>query len=76
MKELNFYTVAASKRKAATLGRDLSFWSWWTESNPRPADYKSAALPAELHQHYSAVCRHVDLIMRHTLLLINILCLK
>ena len=26
-------------------------WSWWTESNPRPADYKSAALPAELHQH-------------------------
>ena len=26
------------------------FWSWWTESNPRPADYKSAALPAELHQ--------------------------
>ena len=27
------------------------FWSWWTDSNPRPADYKSAALPAELHQH-------------------------
>lgn len=26
------------------------FWSWWTDSNPRPADYKSAALPAELHQ--------------------------
>ena len=26
-------------------------WSWWTDSNPRPADYKSAALPAELHQH-------------------------
>ena len=25
-------------------------WSWWTDSNPRPADYKSAALPAELHQ--------------------------
>ena len=26
-------------------------WSWWTDSNPRPADYKSAALPTELHQH-------------------------
>ena len=29
-------------------------WSWWTDSNPRPADYKSAALPAELHQHLNA----------------------
>ena len=32
-------------------------WSWQTDSNPRPADYKSAALPAELHQrigHYSS----------------------
>ena len=28
-------------------------WSWWTDSNPRPADYKSAALPAELHQRRS-----------------------
>ena len=27
-------------------------WSWWTDLNPRPADYKSAALPAELHQHF------------------------
>ena len=27
------------------------FWSWWTDLNPRPADYKSAALPTELHQH-------------------------
>ena len=26
-------------------------WSWQTDSNPRPADYKSAALPAELCQH-------------------------
>ena len=23
----------------------LFFWSWWRESNPQPADYKSAALP-------------------------------
>ena len=30
-------------------------WSWWTDSNPRPADYKSAALPAELHQHTASV---------------------
>ena len=29
----------------------MKFWSWWTDSNPRPADYKSAALPTELHQH-------------------------
>lgn len=29
-------------------------WSWWTDSNPRPADYKSAALPTELHQHSCA----------------------
>ena len=27
-----------------------SIWSWWTDLNPRPADYKSAALPTELHQ--------------------------
>ena len=27
-------------------------WSWWTDSNPRPADYKSAALPTELHQRF------------------------
>jgi hypothetical protein len=26
-------------------------WSRRRESNPRPADYKSAALPAELHRH-------------------------
>ncbi len=26
--------------------------SWWTDSNRRPADYKSAALPTELHQHF------------------------
>ena len=28
----------------------MKLWSWWTDSNPRPADYKSAALPTELHQ--------------------------
>ena len=36
------------------LGNSPMFnWSWWTDSNPRPADYKSAALPTELHQHLS-----------------------
>ena len=29
---------------------EIRLWSWWTDLNPRPADYKSAALPAELHQ--------------------------
>ena len=29
-------------------------WSWREESNPRPADYKSAALPTELRQHISS----------------------
>ena len=29
----------------------MLFWSWRRESNPQPADYKSAALPIELHQH-------------------------
>jgi hypothetical protein len=29
----------------------LRYWSWREDLNPRPADYKSAALPAELRQH-------------------------
>ena len=35
----------------ALLHMALQRWSWWTDLNPRPADYKSAALPTELHQH-------------------------
>ena len=35
-------------------------WSWWTDSNPRPADYKSAALPTELHQ---LMCFHSSIIL-------------
>ena len=34
---------------------------WWTDSNPRPADYKSAALPTELHQHTSSSTADVSL---------------
>ena len=30
---------------------DWAFMSWRTDLNRRPADYKSAALPAELRQH-------------------------
>ena len=29
---------------------EVVWWSLWTDLNPRPADYKSAALPTELHQ--------------------------
>jgi hypothetical protein len=29
-------------------------WSWREDLNPRPADYKSAALPAELRQHWQS----------------------
>ena len=31
-------------------------WSWREESNPRPADYKSAALPTELRQLGGLAC--------------------
>jgi hypothetical protein len=30
----------------------IIFWSWRWDSNPQPADYKSAALPIELRQLY------------------------
>jgi hypothetical protein len=43
------------KKTPLTCGTKRRFsymWSWWTDLNPRPADYKSAALPAELHQHH------------------------
>ena len=31
---------------------NIEFWSWREESNPQPADYKSAALPIELRQRF------------------------
>ena len=38
----------------------MKTWSWWTDLNPRPADYKSAALPTELHQRlYAFVLCHL-----------------
>ena len=33
-----------------TAREPLQTWSWREESNPRPTDYKSAALPTELRQ--------------------------
>ena len=36
-------------------------WSWWTDSNPRPVDYKSTALPTELHQQTSSSTANVIL---------------
>ena len=42
-----------------------SIWSWWTDSNPRPADYKSAALPTELHQLEAFVSSNYYIISPH-----------
>src|SRR5262245_27572353 len=38
--------------------RRMDAWSRWSESNRRPADYKSAALPPELHRQ-AAPCSRV-----------------
>lgn len=37
------------KPRALPLGY-TPVWSWWTDLNPRPVEYKSTALPTELHQ--------------------------
>ena len=37
----------------------LPYWSWWTDLNPRHADYKSAALPTELHQRICYDCDYI-----------------
>jgi hypothetical protein len=38
----------------------LTIWSWRRDLNPRPSDYKSDALPAELRQHNPPVTGHKD----------------
>ena len=43
----------------------LPYWSWWLESNPQPADYKSAALPVELHQPINLWCLGAESNHRH-----------
>ena len=42
-----------SRPSAQIFARRCAYWRWSRrlESNPQPADYKSAALPVELHQH-------------------------
>ena len=38
------------KNKISSSFKLMAFWSWRRDLNPRPADYKSAALPTELRQ--------------------------
>lgn len=47
LKYLRHKTGAVKKCVKGTLTR----WSWRTDLNPQSADYKSATLPIELHQH-------------------------
>ena len=47
LKPLGHLSVANRVGGAQIMG---AVWSWWPDSNRRPADYESAALPAELHQ--------------------------
>ena len=46
-------------------------WSWWTDSNPRPADYKTAALPTELHQRMPSSFRGVSLLTLTAIFLVT-----
>ena len=39
-------------------------WSWREESNPRPADYKSAALPTELRQPDPKLQQHGEILLK------------
>ena len=50
------FVMNTGKKKAPThrVFNDVSglfTWSWWPDLNRRPADYESAALPTEPHQH-------------------------
>jgi hypothetical protein len=44
----NSRTLASSSTTRMVAGQ--IFWCWWPDSNGRPTDYESVALPAELHQ--------------------------
>ena len=46
--------------RSASLPLQISWWSWRRELNPRPSDYKSDALPAELRQRRSNQARIAD----------------
>ena len=46
------YSLLPLATRASThVGSRLPYWSWWADLNRQPADYKSAALPIEPHQH-------------------------
>ena len=47
-----------------TLAVELVLWSWRRDSNPRPSDYKSDALPTELRQQLGKVAPPRKLIPR------------
>ena len=52
-KKQQIYSLSPLATRELPHSVDIQFccdWSWWTDLNPRPADYKSAALPTELHQ--------------------------
>jgi hypothetical protein len=49
------------KKSPKLLVFGLYIWSWRTGSNRRPADYKSAALPAELRQQKIAIKTNITL---------------
>jgi hypothetical protein len=44
----------------------FTIWSWRRDLNPRPSDYKSDALPAELRQHKPPVTGHKVNKLAHT----------
>ena len=48
-----FLTRPANAKNPANLTACGVSWSWQCDSNTRPADYESAALPTELCQHLS-----------------------
>ena len=50
----------------------MDCWSWWTDLNPRPADYKSAALPTELHQRANPLVVPPTLFLFHNNVIIKI----
>ncbi len=50
--------MAVPKTAALPLGYTPA-WCWLRDSNPRPTDYKSVALPAELNQHAIIITKKV-----------------
>ena len=54
LKLLNIKEISTQNKKSIMIPNKL-LWrtkikSWWRDLNPRPTDYKSVALPIELHQ--------------------------